>query len=371
MKLHPDSNEEIALVLREAGEKEEKVAVAGYRSWFKTEADVSIFTDQFNAITHLSDRDLTVTVGAGVKLGDLRRELARFAVWASIDPPGEDRSFGSIAATGTSGPLADVFGPLKDQLLGLTLVTGAGKIVTVGGRVMKNVAGFDLTRLVCGSFGSLGIVTEMHLRLRPSQPVDHTLIATVPMEGAPQMFSQILTSRTWSAIGMLTNFGIEERGYLGLAIRFLGRETSVKSQKRALMASTNIDWETTPSEAYWTNHSYAATAHPVSLAIGSSISRLPQLMDLISGLLPPGLTSVCRRSIRWSGTADTEQLKRFRRDAAKIGSPVTVERAPWDTLCQTGIFGNLSDGTKTIMARLRDKFDPHRVLAVGDALVVD
>lgn len=236
---------------------------------------------------------------------------------------------------------------------------------------MKNVAGFDLTRLICGSFGSLGVVTEMHLRLRPSQPVDQTLIGTVAIDRASQMFRQIVTNLTWSATCMLTDFGIEKSGYLGLAIRFLGQEKSVKSQKRALAASTSIAWDIIPSESYWTNHASAATTHPVSLAIGSSISRLPQLMDVISDLLPRGLTSIGRRSIRWSGTADAEQLKHFRQLAAKMGSPVTVERAPWETLRQTGIFGNLDDGTRTIMNRLRDKFDPQRVLAIGDTLVVD
>ena len=115
MKFHPTSNEAIALVLREAGENGEKVAVEGYGSWSKTEADISVSTDRFNTITDLADRDLTVSAGAGVTLKQLRKELDRFGVWTPSDPPGGDRSLGSIMSTEASGPSAASVGPLMAQ----------------------------------------------------------------------------------------------------------------------------------------------------------------------------------------------------------------------------------------------------------------
>src|SRR6476646_4907058 len=99
-------------------------------------------------------------------------------MWRAVDPPGRpDRTLGSIIATGTSGPLRHGFGPVRDHVLGCTVVTGDGRIVKPGSRVVKNVAGYDLTKLHVGSFGGFGIVTEAHLRLRALPRADVTAIS--------------------------------------------------------------------------------------------------------------------------------------------------------------------------------------------------
>ena len=126
----------------------------------------------------VSPADLVATVQAGAPLDALRRRLADEGMWLALDPPGRpDRSIGSIVATATAGPLRHGFGPVRDHLLGCTVATGDGRLVKAGGKVVKNVAGYDLTKLQVGGFGGFGIIAEINLRLRALPRADVTLLA--------------------------------------------------------------------------------------------------------------------------------------------------------------------------------------------------
>ncbi len=121
--------------------------------------------------------DFNVAVGAGVTLGALAARLSPSGQWLALDPPGGDGvSVGGVVATGRAGPLGALFGRPRDLLLGLTVVDGAGRILELGGRVVKNVAGFDLVRLMAGSRGGLGMITEATFRLHPLPAGDRTLV---------------------------------------------------------------------------------------------------------------------------------------------------------------------------------------------------
>jgi len=110
--------------------------------------------------------DLTITVRGGTTLAEIARITGDEGQWFPIDPPGSDSgTIGATVATASSGPLSHGFGTIRDLVLGVEFVTGEGKIVRGGGRVVKNVAGFDLVRLMTGSWGTLGIITEVSLRL--------------------------------------------------------------------------------------------------------------------------------------------------------------------------------------------------------------
>jgi hypothetical protein len=121
--------------------------------------------------------DLICRVRAGLALSDLQEAVAREGQWLALDPPGGGRvTLGGVVATGIEGPLHVQYGRPRDQVLGLTLVDGEGRILALGGRVVKNVAGFDLVRLTVGSRGELGVVTEVNLRLYPRPEDDRTLV---------------------------------------------------------------------------------------------------------------------------------------------------------------------------------------------------
>jgi glycolate oxidase FAD binding subunit len=119
--------------------------------------------------------DLTCTVEAGVRLSTLGEALARHGQRLSLDPPG-DPTVGALLATNASGPLRHRFGAPRDLVLGVTLVLADGTVTSAGGKVVKNVAGYDLARLVCGSRGRLALIARASFRLHPLPRATRTLV---------------------------------------------------------------------------------------------------------------------------------------------------------------------------------------------------
>jgi glycolate oxidase FAD binding subunit len=138
--------------------------------------DLIIGTSKLNHVTHRHG-DLTATLGAGATLVAVNRELARHGQWLPIDSAFEGATIGGIIATNDSGPLRHRFGTLRDRLLGVTLAMANGLLVKAGGTVVKNVAGYDLARLVSGSFGTLAAIETATFKLAPLPAASGTLKA--------------------------------------------------------------------------------------------------------------------------------------------------------------------------------------------------
>jgi glycolate oxidase FAD binding subunit len=140
--------------------------------------------------------DLTCTVEAGLRLSELQEALARAGQRLSLDPPG-DPTVGALLAENLSGPLRHRFGAPRDLVLGVTLVLADGTVANAGGKVVKNVAGYDLARLVCGSRGRLAFIARASFRLHPLPKAARTLVAEpgdVPAAVAALMASQLQPS---------------------------------------------------------------------------------------------------------------------------------------------------------------------------------
>ena len=164
----PDSGDALSLVCRLAHEEGWKIRIEGRGTWLPSDApaDLAVSTRALEQIVSVSAADLVATVQSGTPLEALRRRLADYGMWLAVDPPGRpERSIGSVVATATAGPLRHGYGPVRDHVLGCTVATGDGRLVNAGGRVVKNVAGYDLTKLQVGGFGGFGIIAEVHLRL--------------------------------------------------------------------------------------------------------------------------------------------------------------------------------------------------------------
>jgi len=125
--------------------------------------------------------DLTVTVEAGRTIAALQATLRERGQWLSLDPPDDARAtIGGVLATNASGPRRQLYGTARDLLIGVTVVTADGALVRGGGKVVKNVAGYDLPKLFVGSYGTLGVIVEVTVKLRP-RPDDERLVA-VPFD---------------------------------------------------------------------------------------------------------------------------------------------------------------------------------------------
>jgi glycolate oxidase FAD binding subunit len=132
-------------------------------------------TERLDRILEHEAGDLTCTVEAGIRLSALRRALEPHAQRLSLDPPG-DPTVGACLAANLSGPLRHRFGAPRDLVLGVTLVLADGTVASAGGKVVKNVAGYDLGKLVCGSRGTLALVARASLRLHPVPACARTLV---------------------------------------------------------------------------------------------------------------------------------------------------------------------------------------------------
>ncbi|HVE42862.1 MAG TPA: FAD-binding oxidoreductase [Planctomycetota bacterium] len=131
---------------------------------------------KLNKITAYEPGDLVVTVQAGAKLTELQAELAKRNQWLPLDPPYSEATIGGILATNSSGPRRYGYGTVRDHLLGTRSIGADGIVTRSGGRVVKNVTGFDLHKLHVGAFGSLGIVTEASFKLRPKPEISAAFV---------------------------------------------------------------------------------------------------------------------------------------------------------------------------------------------------
>lgn len=190
----PSSEAEVAELLRESSAAGRPVTVLpGGRTDAEAgdpgedgpaQGALRISLERLDHIHEHEPADLTATVGAGLPLQRLQDTLAAAGQWLPGDAPGwQTRQVGGLVAGGRWGPLHLGYGTPRDHVLGATLVTGDGRILELGGKVVKNVAGFDLLRLVVGSRGSLGVVVRATVRLFPLPASDRTLLfAAGPVE---------------------------------------------------------------------------------------------------------------------------------------------------------------------------------------------
>lgn len=374
-RVAPESVEGVALVLRAASEQSWRIRVEGAGGWAPTDApaDLVLTTERLQRISYLDGADLVATVEAGLRWDDLRGALAEHGAWVAADPPGSGRTVGSVIATGTAGPLRSGFGNIRDHIVGLTLVSGEGRVVRSGGRVVKNVAGFDLAKLAAGSFGAFGVVASASWRLRAVPRADSTLVTHGVRDTLLAAARGILDAGlTPAAVELLSPRVVATESW-SLAVRLTGADAEVAAERDAVARATRVDFAelaAADASALWRQPQAAATAGVTTLRLGALPSALDEALDLAAHHLPEGwvTVSVAPGVIRWSGEAAPERLRLLRHTAAQQEMPLTLERAPWPVRHQLGHFGAYREGAGRLITSLRRAFDPAGVLvtAVGD-----
>src|SRR6266568_1406080 len=303
-RVAPGSPDAVGLLLGTAREEGWRVRVEGAGTWLPADApaDLALTTRRLDKIPAIEPQDLSATAEAGIGCDLLRQQLADRGTWLALDPPGlAGRTLGSIVATATAGPMRQGFGPVRDHLLGVTFVTGDGRLVHSGGRVVKNVAGYDLTRLEAGAFGAFGVTVLLHLRLR----------AATGRRFAPLRADESHSLWMRAAEGFATR---------PVAFRIGGLPDSSDELLDLLQHQVGDEWIS------------------ASAAIGA---------------------------IRWGGEATIDRLKRLRRTLAGLEVPLTLERAPWPVRSAVGHFGAYREGVGPLVAGLRRTFDPGEAFVVA------
>jgi glycolate oxidase FAD binding subunit len=195
-------------------------------------ADIILSLAGLNAIVEHAPHDQTVTVRAGLPLATLQEHLARTGQWLALDPPlRPGATVGGLIATAVAGPRRLRYGGVRDQILGVQVALADGTMARGGGKVVKNVAGYDLPKLFTGALGTLGVVLSASFRLYPLPAASQTLVCSAQNVGTLCEGTQTITASplTPTAIDVL---GLEQDGQpYRLAVRFQSRvERSVAAQ---------------------------------------------------------------------------------------------------------------------------------------------
>jgi glycolate oxidase FAD binding subunit len=361
----PETADALSLVCRLAHEEGWKIRIEGQGTWLPADApaDLAVSTRGLDQVVSVSPADLVATIQAGTPLETIRRRLADQGMWLALDPPGRpERSLGSVIATATAGPLRHGFGPVRDHVLGCTVATGDGRLVKAGGRVVKNVAGYDLTKLQVGGFGGFGIVAEAHLRLRALPRADVTLVARGTRDTLTSAARDVMAAELVpAALELLSP---------ALAARFLGTDAAVQGDVRRLAPIAELAWQPLPADrtaAFWGLVGRGSQGGPITLRLGVLGDGVDDVIDLLAHDLDENLLSAGAGSgmIRWTGDAPVERLRAVRRAAAAREVPMTLERAPWAVRRALGHFGAYREGVGQLVGRLRDTFDPGQCLQVA------
>jgi len=369
----PRSVEELARVCAFATEQGWRWRISGGGTWdgADTPADLELSTRRLKRLLSIAPADLVATVEGGVTIAELGAALLPHRLWLPVDPPGRGaRSIGSVVATATAGPLRHGYGPVRDQLLGCTVVTPDGRMVETGGRVVKNVAGFDLPKLHTGGFGAFGIIARLHLRLRALPERDITLLA----EGDRRQLLAAAQSARDSGIGLcaleLLSPAAAGTGGWWLAARLAGTSAGVEGERSRLRTTTGLAWATLSGEQarnFWRTPGAAAQSGSTTFRLGCLTSGIESTLQLLGTTAGAGATFVGMGTgqVRWSGEINPSQLAGLRRELAAREVPLTIERAPWPVRRAEGHFGALRTGVGPILGRLRTLFDPHGSIVVA------
>jgi glycolate oxidase subunit GlcD len=231
----PASAEEISEILKLASFERWTIVPAGGMTWLQSTANLIVSTSRLNRIIEHEPADLIAVAQAGVRLTDFNAKLAENGQWLPLDPPDDGRAtLGGVVATGIGGAQQFGYGRPRGSVIGMNVVLADGSMIKAGGRVVKNVAGYDLCKLFTGSYGSLGVITELNFKLRPRPAREATVIARGAIEELRQSARAILEARLFPVAAELSSDA--------LFVRFAGNEKGVAFQtEQALKLLKNAE----------------------------------------------------------------------------------------------------------------------------------
>ena len=372
----PGSTAEVAEVLRAAAEHSLTVVARGTGSklgWGAppSGADVVVDTTRMDRIVEHAAGDLIVHVQAGITLAALQEALAPAGQRLGLDPvvPG---TIGGLVATGGSGPLRLSHGGVRDLLIGVTMVRADGVVAKAGGKVVKNVAGYDLGKLLTGSWGTLAVVTEAIFRLHPL-PVAARWV-TVGVDTAETTNARVQAVVHSQLVASAVELDRPADGAATLGVLVEGIEAGVAGRVDSLLALLGpgaTAHDTAP--AWWGFPPW--TPGEVALKLTHEIAGLPRLLDALDiaagahGLRAAvrGAAGVGVLHAALPGDADPPAVAAVvdtvRGASAAWGGDVVVVDAPAPVKAALDVWGPVRG--LDLMRRVKDQFDPEHRLAPG------
>jgi glycolate oxidase FAD binding subunit len=330
---------------------------------------------KLNRVIEYTPADLTITVEAGRSLQALQAHLHDSRQFWPVDPLyAEQATVGGIIATGDSGSWRYRYGGVRDLVLGVTWVRADGHLAKAGGRVVKNVAGYDLMKLMTGSYGTLGILAQVTLRLYPLPKTQHSLLLAAPVSTLKSIRQRLVSSSlTPVAVDLLSTSLVKELGLgasAGLWVEFHGFVESIQAQMETLsilLQDLTYDRHLFPLDQRVLLAPYFEKT-PLLLKIGILPAQTGAALDWIETYFPDNKTQIHAGNglgrVSLPRESKPDQLQAFRHFLESHKGFLTILEAPL-ALKQTLDPWGLSGQVMPLMARLRHQFDPQQTLSPG------
>jgi len=352
--------------------------------------DLAVSTQHLNQIIDHAVGDMTLTAAAGLKLADLKPQLAQQQQCLAIDPAYPDRAtLGGIVSTADTGSLRQRYNSVRDMLIGISFVRYDGKLAKAGGRVVKNVAGYDLMKLMTGAYGSLGIISQVTFRLYPIPDASKTVIVAGAVNHIEKFAADLRqSSLTPIALDILspslaTKLGLDKA--FTLAACFQSNLPGVEEQvtRFSKLAPQPLSPQVLEGDAEaplwdkrWLNGAGAAADESwrddaivlakVGVLPGKAVELLAKVHDQLSA-------AACGQIHAGSGigtlmlpttVATTANLQALRALCESFGGYLIILQAPKSLKTTWDVWG-YSGNALPIMRQIKATFDPHRLLSAG------
>jgi glycolate oxidase FAD binding subunit len=353
-----------------------------------TKIDVVVDLGRMDAILEYNPDDLTMTVGAGAPLGRLEARLSTRGQFLPIDPPGAaTRTIGGVVASNASGPLRARYGTSRDLLLGVRFVQADGVITWGGARVVKSVTGYDVPKLMVGALGTLGILSELTLRLHPLPACERTWIVTFGGAQSAQAFVASLidsslqpnrvewlngaAARVWTemptAAAILVSVGSVEAAVLDQQARIEGLA------RRANGVMSEVAHDRWPRHGVGSDSSGAVTLRVGTLpnVLAESVTGLERALTDVApsatlAVTGSAVVGALRAELTGAGLEEaTAFVSRARALVEPVAGSVIIDRAPIAVRRAVDPWGPVAPEPLALMRALKKEFDPDGILNPG------
>jgi glycolate oxidase FAD binding subunit len=394
--IYPSTTEQLSAAIAFARQHNLGLLLCGAGSklsWGNAVGSVQLVvsTARLNRLIEHAEGDLTVTVESGMRFAALQSILAKSGQFLAIDPVYADRTtIGGIVAAGDTGSLRHRYNSVRDMCIGISCVRSDGELVKAGGRVVKNVAGYDLMKLLTGSYGTLGAIARVTFRLYPLAAASATMLLAGDPDAISRARTEILiSSLTPTAIDLLSdwaiaslNLGLNPGDGLGLAVRFDSIAQSVSQQcdrlaklaKALNLKATKIE----DSHHFWSQlkdlfWQISDRDRTVICKVGVLSTEASSVLRSLSGISPnlsayaqihagSGLGVLrCDFLAEVSTTDRVKQMLKIRDIAEKTGGFLSVLEASNDLKQAMDVWGYKGNAID-VMQALQKKFDPQGIL---------
>ena len=379
--VEPGSVEEISDVMKLAAS--EGLAVAPRGSGTKTHIgdpprrlDLIISLARMNEVLEHTPGDQIVRVEAGVKLEDLQGYISSSDQMLAIDPPEMGATIGGIVAANSSGPRRYRYGTIRDLIIGITVVLHDGTVAKAGGKVVKNVAGYDLSKLFTGSLGTLGIIATANFRLHPRPVAASTVGVEVAGPQQAQAAAQAIVHSQIEATAVELHYGGDEKR-LKVLLESIPGGIDAKTETAFFLLKQFGEVRTLPDqESDNPGHPRPEVADEVVLKIGAPPVDLAAVLESLlgaaerKGLAHPRITGHAGTGVTLVGFSGENEagaagfVEEMREIWVRRGGSVTLQRAPLTLKQRVSTWDNGGDYLG-LVRRVKEKFDPRGAMNPG------